>query len=143
MGLKEDLLSHTKIYSSLEYESESETSTGSALSLYTSPLPLPSPPIDSPPPYPNMSQINLHEVIRQQQEQLVAMQAQIQALLAGGAGGREERREGGGVEVAKPQIFNGTSAKVGGFISACKLYIRMKMRGELVEGQVQWMLSYI
>jgi len=29
-----------------------------------------------------MSQINLHEIIRQQQEQLAAMQAQIQALLA-------------------------------------------------------------
>jgi len=28
-----------------------------------------------------MSQINLHEIIRQQQEQLVVMQAQIQALL--------------------------------------------------------------
>jgi len=90
-----------------------------------------------------MSQINLQEIIQQQQEQLAAMQAQIQALLAGGAGGREERREGGGVEVAKPQIFNGTSAKVGGFISAYKLYIRIKMRGESVEGQVQWMLSYI
>ena len=74
---------------------------------------------------------------------MAAMQAQIQALLAGGAGGRKERREGGGVEVVKPQIFNGTSAKIGGFISACKLYIRMKMRGESVEGQVQWMLSYI
>ena len=67
---------------------------------------------------------------------------QIQALLAKGAGGREERGEGG-VKVAKPQIFNGTSAKVEGFISACKLYIRMRMRGESVEGQVQWMLSYI
>ena len=35
-----------------------------------------------------MSQINLHEIIRQQQEQLAAMQVQIQALLAaqGGAG---------------------------------------------------------
>jgi len=70
---------------------------------------------------------------------LVAMQAQIQALLAGGAGGqvgREERR-GGGVEVVKPQIFNRTSVKVGGFIAACKLYIRMRLRGESVEGQVQ------
>ena len=73
---------------------------------------------------------------------MAAMQAQIQALLVGGAGGREERREGG-VEVAKPQIFDGISTKVGGFISACKLYIRMRMRGESVEGQVQWMLSYI
>ena len=92
-----------------------------------------------------MSQINLHEIIRQQQEQLATMQAQIQALLAGGAGGqveREERRRGG-VEVAKPQIFDGTSAKVGEFIAACKLYIRMRLREESVEGQVQWILSYV
>jgi len=92
-----------------------------------------------------MSQINLHEIIRQQQEQLATMQAQIQALLAGGVGGQVEREErrGGGVEVAKPQIFDGTSAKVGGFIVACKLYIRMRLRGESVEGQVQWILSYV
>jgi len=53
-----------------------------------------------------MSQINLHEVIQQQQQQLAAMQAQIQALLTGGAG-REETapREVGrseGAKVAKP-----------------------------------------
>jgi len=60
---------------------------GSALPLYISSLPIPPPlsqspsPIESPPPYHNMSQINLHEIIRQQQEQLVAIQAQIQALL--------------------------------------------------------------
>jgi len=73
------------------------------------------------------------------------MQAQIQALLAGGAGGRVEREEGrgGGAEVAKPQIFDGTLANVGGFIAACKLYIRMRLRGESVEGQVQWILSYV
>ena len=71
----------------------------------------------------------------------MAMQAQIQALLAGGAG-EQEKRNGGG-EVAKPQIFDGSSEKVGEFISACKLYIRMKMRGESVKGQVQWILSYV
>jgi len=68
------------------------------------------------------------------------MQTQIQALLAGGAGGevpREEGRGEGGVEVAKPQIFDGTLAKVRGFISACKLYIRMRLKEESVEGQVQ------
>jgi len=32
---------------------------------------------------------------------------------------------------------------VRGFISACKLYIRVRMRGESVEGQVQWILSYV
>jgi len=88
-----------------------------------------------------MSQINLHEIIQQQQEQLAAMQAQIQALLvAGGTGGTTTRTH---MEVAKPAIFNGEAEKVGGFISACKLYIRMKLRGELVEGQVQWILSYV
>jgi len=77
----------------LEYKFESETSTGFALPLYTSSLPTPllqlsSPsPIDSPPHY-NMSQISLHKVIQQQEEQLAAIQAQIQVLLAaaGGAG---------------------------------------------------------
>ena len=73
------------------------------------------------------------------------MQVQIQALLAGGVGGQVEREKGtgGGAEVVKPQIFDGTSTKVGGFIVACKLYIRMRLRRELVERQVQWILSYV
>jgi len=91
-----------------------------------------------------MSQVNLHAIIQQQQEQLVAMQAQIQALLAGGAErvGREKER-GEETEVAKPQIFDGILAKVGGFISVCKLYIRMRLREDSVERQVQWILSYV
>ena len=32
---------------------------------------------------------------------------------------------------------------MGGFIAACKLYIRIKLRGESVEVQVQWVLSYV
>ena len=77
---------------------------------------------------------------------MAVMQTQIQVLLAGGAKGetpRKEGREGRGVEVAKPQIFDRTPAKVRGFISACKLYIRMRLRGESVEGQMQWVLSYM
>ena len=32
---------------------------------------------------------------------------------------------------------------MGEFIAVCKLYIRMRLRGESVEGQVQWILSYV
>ena len=111
--------------------------------LYTSSPPIPPPQssspssIDSPPHY-NMSQINLHEVIQQQQEQLAAMQAQIQALLAaaGGAGaGSAETGSNMGphMEVAKPAIFNGEAGKVGGFITAYRLFLRIKLRGAMVE----------
>ena len=76
------------------------------------------------------------------------MQAQIQALLAaqGGAGvGGEATRSnvGSHMEVAKPAIFNGEAGKVGGFITACRLFLRMKLRGATVEEQVQWVLSYV
>ena len=89
-----------------------------------------------------MSQINLHEVIQQQQEQLAAMQAQIQALLAAAAGvGPGGATTGSNlrphIEVAKPAIFNGEAGKVGGFITACRLFLRMKLRGATVEEQVQ------
>jgi len=63
----------------------------------------------------------------------VAMQVQIQALLAGRAVVRG-RGGGGATKVAKLQIFDGMSLKVAGFISACKLYIRMKLREETAEG---------
>ena len=89
------VITYQEILSLSKYELESKTSTGSALSLYIFSLPTPPPPpplsllfpIDSPSSYNiNISQIDFHTIIRQQQEQLVVMQAQIQALLAGGAG---------------------------------------------------------
>jgi len=93
-----------------------------------------------------MSQLNLHEIIRQQQEQLAAMQMQIQALLAA-QGGAEGEVVGSNVrshmEVAKLAIFNGEAAKVRGFITACRLFLRMKLKGTTVEEQVQWVLSYV
>jgi len=92
-----------------------------------------------------MSQHDLHAIIHQQQEQLAAMQVQIQALLAvrGGAGGEERRTTGPKVEVAMPAIFNGEAEKVGGFVTACRLYLRMKMREATVEEQVFWVLSHV
>ena len=74
------------------------------------------------------------------------MQAQIQALLAaggGGAGGEERRMTGSKIEVAIPAIFNGETGKVGGFVTACRLYLRMKMREATVEEQVFWVLSHV
>ena len=40
------------------------------------------------------------------------------------------------IEVAKPQTFDGTSSKVLGFVTAYKLYIKMKMREVAVEEQI-------
>jgi len=37
------------------------------------------------------------------------------------------------MEVAKPAIFSGEAGKVEGFVNACKLYLRIKMRGAMVE----------
>jgi len=67
------------------------------------------------------------------------MQVQIQALLV--AQGRAEGEVGGSnmgshIEVAKPAIFNGKAGKVGGFITVCRLFLRMKLRGSMVEEQV-------
>jgi len=44
--------------------------------------------------------------------------------------------------VARPQIFDGSFRKVLGFVIACKLYIRIKMRGITME-EIQWILSYV
>ena len=76
------------------------------------------------------------------------MQVQIQALLAAmGGAGVEGTAAGSNVgphmEVAKPAIFNGEVGKVGGFITVCRLFLRMKLRETTVEEQMQWVLSYM
>ena len=52
-------------------------------------------------------------------------------------------RVAAGTEVVKPPTFNGISSKVSGFITACKLYIKIKIRKAIVEKQIQWVLSYV
>jgi len=47
------------------------------------------------------------------------------------------------MEMARPLTFNGTSSKISGFVMACKLYIKMKIKEVAVEEQIQWMLSFI
>jgi len=80
---------------------------------------------------------------------MAAMQAQIQALLAavgGGAvagGAATGTNAGSHMEVAKPVIFSGEAERVGGFIMACRLYIKMKLRGNTMEEQIQWVLTYV
>jgi len=76
------------------------------------------------------------------------MQAQIQAGLVarggvGTGGATTGSNLGPHMEVAKLAIFNGEGGKVGGFITVCRLFLRMKMRGAIVEEQVQWVLSYV
>ena len=80
----------------------------------------------------------------------MAIQVQIQALLAVGEGGAESTERGTmgsnigpQMEVAKPAIFNGEVGRVGGFVIVCRLYLRMRMREATVEEQVQWVFSYV
>ena len=45
--------------------------------------------------------------------------------------------------MAKLQIFNKKAGKVLGFLTAYKLFIRMRIRDMMVEERIQWVLSYI
>ena len=109
----------------------------SALSTQSLPTPPPLTPssFSSPPPSYKMSQQpDYSAIIRQLQEQITTLSEQV----AGRAG-----EEAAGLEIAKPQVFDGTPSKVSGFVTACKLYGKAKIRGVPMEEQIQWVLLYV
>ena len=48
-------------------------------------------------------------------------------------------------EVAKQLLFDREASKIAGFITACILYIRIRIRKivVVVEKQIQWILMYV
>jgi len=78
-------------------------------------------------------QPNYPAIIRQLQEQITILSEQV----AVGRGAVAN------LEVSKPQVFDRTSSKISGFITVCKIYRKARMRGMLVEEQIQWVLSYV
>ncbi|XP_006464099.1 hypothetical protein AGABI2DRAFT_145231 [Agaricus bisporus var. bisporus H97] len=47
------------------------------------------------------------------------------------------------IDVARPKIFSGDGKELSGFITACKIYLSLKMVGRLQGDQITWILSYV
>ena len=67
-------------------------------------------------------------IIRQLQKQITTLSKQV---------ARRAEREAANLEIVKLQVFDGTLSKVLGFVMACKLYSKAKMRGVSLKKQIQ------
>ena len=75
----------------------------------------------------------------------MAMQARIKELgvKQGGRAVVAQTQDWSSVKVAKLLIFNRNTSKILGFLIACRLYIRTRLKNTSVKEQIQWVLSYI
>ena len=83
----------------------------------------------------------LQLLMRKQAEQLVALQAQLKA-------GKKRRGSSKAwhrlqLEIAKPLLFDRDIGKMVGFVTVCKVYIRIRIRKKTVEEQIQQILIYV
>jgi len=81
--------------------------------------------------------------MRQQSEQIAALQVLVVVQVKGGGIGIEGEaaasgsNTGSNIDVAKPLTFNGKASKVLGFLIVYRLYIRIRIRETLVKEQIQ------
>ncbi|KAF7776533.1 transcriptional regulator family: Zinc finger, CCHC-type [Agaricus bisporus var. burnettii] len=98
-----------------------------------------------------LNQLNAqHNLIAQLQQQLAQLQNNQQPGPPGPQGPPGDDGETPIVQVAppqinvaKPKIFSGDGKELSGFITACKIYLSLKMAGRLQGDQITWILSYV
>ena len=59
-----------------------------------------------------------------------------EVVVGEGVGETEEYNTGSHIEVAKLPVFNGEVGRVEGFITVCRLYLRIRMGEAIVEKQI-------
>ena len=61
----------------------------------------------------------------------------VEGAIVGVGGITEGSNIESNIEVAKPPVCNREVGKIGGFITACRLYLRIRIREAMVEEQIQ------